>query len=158
APDRTDHRTSCRAGVQFRGEPVRRRRPRDGKADRRRRRQEMSIISEVAPQTREAPAGESTAVWRRRRNAARELESELRRQLKGEVRFDTGSRALYATDLSIYRHIPIGVVIPQDVDDVIAAVACCRAHDAPILARGCGTSLSGQCCNVAVVIDFSKHM
>ena len=55
-----------------------------------------------------------------------------------------GSRALYATDLSIYRQVPIGVVIPRDVDDVIATVAACRERGVPILGRGCGTSLAGQ--------------
>src|SRR5204863_784886 len=53
---------------------------------------------------------------------------------------------------------PIGVVIPKDVADVEATVEACRARDVPILGRGCGTSLSGQTCNVAVVIDFSKYM
>src|SRR6266851_4212784 len=86
------------------------------------------------------------------------LESALRRHLRGEVRFDNGSRALYATDGSNYRQIPIGVVIPRNPDDVIAAVSISREHGAPILCRGGGTSLSGQCCNVAVVLDFSKYM
>ena len=58
------------------------------------------------------------------------LERELRRRVKGEVRFDDGSRALYATDASNYRQVPIGVVIPRDADDVIATVAACRAHHA----------------------------
>jgi FAD/FMN-containing dehydrogenase/Fe-S oxidoreductase len=78
--------------------------------------------------------------------------------VRGEVRFDPGSRALYATDLSAYRQVPIGVVVPRDVDDVVAAVEACRAHGAPVLGRGGGTSLGGQGCNVAVVIDFSKYM
>ncbi len=86
------------------------------------------------------------------------LESALRRQLRGEVRFDNGSRALYATDGSNYRQVPIGVVLPKDADDVIAAIAICREHGAPVLCRGGGTSLAGQCCNVAVVLDFSKYM
>jgi FAD/FMN-containing dehydrogenase/Fe-S oxidoreductase len=86
------------------------------------------------------------------------LASELKRAIKGEVRFDDGSRALYATDASNYRQVPIGVVLPRDADDVIAAVALARKHGAPILARGGGTSLAGQCCNVAVVMDFSKYM
>ena len=46
------------------------------------------------------------------------LEAELRQAIRGEVRFDAGSRALYATDGSNYRQVPIGVVIPRDVDDV----------------------------------------
>jgi FAD/FMN-containing dehydrogenase/Fe-S oxidoreductase len=86
------------------------------------------------------------------------LESELRRQVCGEVRFDRGSRALYATDGSNYRQVPIGVVLPRDADDVIATVATAREFGAPILCRGGGTSLAGQCCNVAVVMDFSKYM
>src|SRR5271168_1833278 len=89
---------------------------------------------------------------------AAELETELKRTVQGEVGFDRGSRALYATDGSNYRQIPIGVVIPSDEQDVIAAVAACRKFGAPILSRGAGTSLAGQCCNVAVILDFSKYM
>ncbi len=79
-------------------------------------------------------------------------------QIHGEVRFDRGSRALYATDGSNYRQIPIGVVVPRDTDDVLAAISVCREFGAPLLCRGGGTSLAGQCCNVAVVLDFSKYM
>jgi FAD/FMN-containing dehydrogenase len=86
------------------------------------------------------------------------LERALRSRVAGEVRFDDGSRALYATDASNYRQVPIGVVIPRTIDDVIAAVSAARAFGAPILARGGGTSLAGQCCNVAIVIDFTKHL
>jgi len=89
---------------------------------------------------------------------ATELEVQLRRKVRGEVRFDAASRALYATDASNYRHIPIGLVVPLDEEDVIAAVAVCRSFDAPILSRGAGTSLAGQGCNAAVVLDFSKYM
>jgi FAD/FMN-containing dehydrogenase/Fe-S oxidoreductase len=86
------------------------------------------------------------------------LIDELNRSIEGEVRFDNGSRALYATDASNYRQVPIGVVIPKSVDDVIATVAACNRHGAPIVSRGGGTSLAGQCCNVAVVIDMSKYL
>jgi FAD/FMN-containing dehydrogenase/Fe-S oxidoreductase len=86
------------------------------------------------------------------------LDAALRRHLRGEVRFDSGSRALYATDGSNYRQVPIGVVVPRDKEDVLATVALCRDHRAPLLARGGGTSLAGQCCNAAVVLDFSKYM
>jgi FAD/FMN-containing dehydrogenase/Fe-S oxidoreductase len=82
----------------------------------------------------------------------------LRAQLRGDVRFDRGSRALYATDGSNYRQVPIGVVLPRDADDVLATVALCREFGAPLLCRGGGTSLAGQCCNVAVILDFSKYM
>jgi FAD/FMN-containing dehydrogenase/Fe-S oxidoreductase len=90
--------------------------------------------------------------------ASAALEQALRRAVRGEVRFDAGSRALYATDASNYRHIPIGLVIPRDEADVIATVAVCREFDAPILSRGAGTSLAGQCTNTAVILDFSKYM
>src|ERR1022692_4469879 len=86
------------------------------------------------------------------------LEAALRPHLRGEVRFDSGSRALYATDGSNYRQVPIGVVVPRDKEDVLATVALCRDHHAPLLARGGGTSLAGQCCNAAVILDFSKYM
>jgi FAD/FMN-containing dehydrogenase/Fe-S oxidoreductase len=90
--------------------------------------------------------------------AAEELASALKRKIDGEVRFDSGSRALYASDLSIYRQVPIGVVVPRSYEDVIQTVALCREFEAPIFGRGCGTSLAGQCCNTAVVIDFSKYL
>jgi FAD/FMN-containing dehydrogenase/Fe-S oxidoreductase len=89
---------------------------------------------------------------------AAELEKELKQNIKGEVRFDRGSRAMYSTDGSNYRQIPIGLVVPRDADDVLAAMAACRKYEAPVLARGAGTSLAGQCCNVAVVFDFTKYM
>lgn len=86
------------------------------------------------------------------------LTRRLKRHVKGEVRFDDGSRALYATDGSNYRQVPIGVVIPKDEEDVLATLAACREVGAPVLCRGGGTSLAGQCCNVAVVMDFTKYM
>jgi FAD/FMN-containing dehydrogenase/Fe-S oxidoreductase len=91
-------------------------------------------------------------------SAARELEEKLRQVVRGEVRFDAASRALYATDASNYRQVPIGLVLPLDEADVVATVAACRATGAPVLSRGGGTSLAGQCCNVAVIVDFSKYM
>ena len=85
------------------------------------------------------------------------LAAALRARITGEVRFDDGSRALYATDSSNYRQVPIGVVVPRNADDVVAAVEIARRYGAPILARGGGTSLAGECCNVAVVLDCSKY-
>jgi FAD/FMN-containing dehydrogenase/Fe-S oxidoreductase len=82
----------------------------------------------------------------------------LRSHIRGEVKFDRGSRALYATDGSNYRQVPIGVVLPREADDVIATIALCRDFGAPLLCRGGGTSLAGQCCNVAVILDFSRYM
>ncbi|MGK4004010.1 FAD-linked oxidase C-terminal domain-containing protein [Sorangium sp. So ce1036] len=87
-----------------------------------------------------------------------DLEAELRAAISGEVRFDSESRAVYSTDGSNYRQVPLGVVLPRSAGDVVAAVAACRRHGAPVLPRGAGTSLAGQTCNVAVVLDFSKYM
>ena len=86
------------------------------------------------------------------------LREQLEAELEGEVRFRPGDRALYATGGSNYRMIPIGVVLPKSTDDVLATIAACREHDAPVLSRGGGTSLAGQIANVAVVIDFSKYL
>jgi FAD/FMN-containing dehydrogenase len=86
------------------------------------------------------------------------LAADLRDAVRGEVRFDAGTRAIYSTDSSNYRQLPIGVVFPVDAEDVARAVEVCRAHDAPVLPRGGGTSLAGQCCNVAVVLDCSKYL
>src|SRR3954469_3425732 len=88
----------------------------------------------------------------------RTLEADLRAAAEGEVRFSHGDRALYSATGSNYRQVPIGVVIPRTVDDVVAAIAVCRAHGAPVVSRGGGTSLAGQCINVAVVLDFSKYL
>src|SRR5438477_12090631 len=75
---------------------------------------------------------------------AEALAAELRASLRGEVRFDAGSRALYATDASNYRQVPIGVVLPRDAEDVVQTVAEARRWGAPLLARGGGTSIGGQ--------------
>ncbi|HET8551609.1 MAG TPA: FAD-binding and (Fe-S)-binding domain-containing protein [Gammaproteobacteria bacterium] len=86
------------------------------------------------------------------------LAADIARNIQGEVRFDRGSRALYSNDASVYRQTPIGVVIPKSTNDVIATVAACRQHNAPIFGRGCGTGLAGQSVNNAVLIDFSKYL
>ncbi|WP_230533100.1 FAD-binding and (Fe-S)-binding domain-containing protein [Microvirga roseola] len=87
-----------------------------------------------------------------------ELERDLRAAIRGEVRFSHGDRALYATDASNYRQVPIGVVVPETVEDVVRTVEVCRDHGAPLVSRGGGTSLAGQACNTAVVVDFSKYL
>jgi FAD/FMN-containing dehydrogenase/Fe-S oxidoreductase len=89
---------------------------------------------------------------------ARALEARLHATVRGEVRFDPAARAMYATDASNYRQVPIGVVLPRDAEDAVAAVSACRQFGAAVLSRGAGTSIPGNCCNVAVVLDFSKYM
>ncbi|QWV94702.1 FAD-binding protein [Geomonas oryzisoli] len=89
---------------------------------------------------------------------AKALEADLRAEVDGEVRFDSTSRALYATDASNYRQVPIGVVLPKTTDAVVKTLEVCRRHGVPVVSRGGGTALCGQTCNVAVVIDHSKYL
>jgi FAD/FMN-containing dehydrogenase/Fe-S oxidoreductase len=117
----------------------------------------------AAPRTAAALGGRVDRLKRDDHRAAEDVDVEglaraLRAGVRGEVRFDEGSRALYATDASNYRQAPLGVVLPRDVDDVVAAVDAVRRFGAPLLSRGGGTSLAGQCCNSGVVLDFSKYM
>ncbi|MBW6456205.1 MAG: FAD-binding oxidoreductase [Trueperaceae bacterium] len=86
------------------------------------------------------------------------LERDLRASLAGEVRFDPVTRSLYATDASPYRIAPHGVVFPQHADDLRATLAVARAHGAPILMRGGGTSLAGQTVGEAIVVDTTRHL
>ncbi len=88
----------------------------------------------------------------------RALETRLRDAITGEVRFGDGDRAMYSTDASNYRQVPIGVVVPRTTDEIVRALAVCREFDVPVIARGGGTSLAGQCCNVAVMFDCSKYL
>ena len=91
-------------------------------------------------------------------SAHRELENLLKKNIRGDVHFDLASRALFAGDASNYRQLPIGVIYPRDAADVEAALAACWATKAAVLPRGAGTSLAGQCVNVAVVFDYSRYM
>ena len=88
----------------------------------------------------------------------RGLVEDLGKLVKGEVRFDPMTRALYSTDASIYQVEPIGVVLPRSEEDVIAVVETAAGHGVPVLPRGGGTSLAGQAVGRAVVLDFSKYM
>jgi FAD/FMN-containing dehydrogenase/Fe-S oxidoreductase len=85
------------------------------------------------------------------------LERDLARRVDGEVRFDAGTRGAYSTDGSNFRQIPIGVVIPRDIEAAVTAIEVCRDHNAPVISRGGGTSLAGQCTNTAVMIDWAKY-
>ncbi len=75
-----------------------------------------------------------------------------------EILTDAATLALYTTDASNYRHVPRGVVLPETVDDVVAAVAAARDRDLPVIARGGGTSVAGNACGPGLVIDTSRHV
>ncbi|KND36632.1 FAD-binding and (Fe-S)-binding domain-containing protein [Streptomyces acidiscabies] len=86
------------------------------------------------------------------------LEADLRTALRGDVGFDTTSRAVVTMDASNYRRVPLGVVAPQDDPDVVAALEICREHGVPVVPRGGGTSIAGQATGTGVVLDFTRHM
>jgi FAD/FMN-containing dehydrogenase/Fe-S oxidoreductase len=117
----------------------------------------MSTSAPAAPSLHISAATSEADAATRAVHAER-LATELRLAIEGEVRFDAEAKSLYAQDASNYRQVPIGVVIPRTTEEVIKTVEICRKHNAPIMGRGAGTSLAGQCCNVAVVIDFSKYL
>ncbi len=111
----------------------------------------IAVPAKTEPQARMRPVATQTVDRRALRRA-------LEWSVEGEVRFDAGTRAIYTTGGSNYRQVPICVVLPRTTDDVLATLAAAREHEAPVLSRGGGTSLAGQCCNVAVLMDFSKYM
>ncbi|MYS19398.1 FAD/FMN-containing dehydrogenase [Streptomyces sp. DvalAA-14] len=117
----------------------------------------MTTASHTAPQGAPGPDRTSAAPASTAPLDVAALETALREAVDGEVRFDAGSRGAYATDGSNYRQVPIGVVVPRTVEAGAAAVAVCARFGAPLLSRGGGTSLGGQCTNTAVVLDWTKY-
>jgi len=105
--------------------------------------------TESPADTTHAPA--STAARRR-------VHDRLERETRGEVRFDRGTRMLYATDASLYQVEPVGVFVPRSAADLSAAVRIAAEEGVPVLPRGGATSLSGQTVGPAVVIDASKYL
>ncbi|MFA5569578.1 MAG: FAD-binding oxidoreductase, partial [Trueperaceae bacterium] len=112
----------------------------------------MSLNLPQRPAQREALSNPAPA------DVAAELRRRLEATVEGEVRFDARARALYATDASPYRIAPVGVVVPRDEADVVAAVRAANELGVPVLPRGGGTSLAGQTVAAALVIDMSKYL
>ena len=86
------------------------------------------------------------------------LAARLRGSVEGSVRFDPLTRGLYATDASIYQVLPLGVVLPRNLDDVQATMEIARDEGVPVLPRGAGTSQCGQTVGRALVVDTSRHL
>jgi FAD/FMN-containing dehydrogenase/Fe-S oxidoreductase len=86
------------------------------------------------------------------------LQDALAPRVDGDLRTDDMSRALYATDASMYAMEPIAVLVPKHAGDVQAALEVAAEHNVPVLPRGGGSSLAGQGVNAALVIDFTKHL
>ena len=100
----------------------------------------------------------TTAATRVHASERDDIENALKRRVSGEVRFDAFSRVLYSTDASIYQMEPVGVVIPRNVEDVLAVIEVAKESGVPVLPRAGGTSLAGQTVNHAIVTDFSKYL
>ncbi|MCH7591414.1 MAG: FAD-binding protein [Planctomycetes bacterium] len=100
-----------------------------------------------------APSHQSTLS-----HCAEPLEKRLRRRVRGDVRYDKLSRTIYATDASIYEIVPVGVVLPKSVDDVVAVIDECRAEGTPIIPRGAGTGLTGGAVGSGLQLDLSRYM
>ncbi len=111
----------------------------------------IEVPSKTVPSVGGAPRGRTVI------DAGR-LWKELSGAVTGEVRFDPGTLAMYANDSSNFRQVPIGVVVPRTLEDVVATHRICHRFSAPLLSRGGGTSLSGETVNRAVVIDHSKYL
>lgn len=91
-------------------------------------------------------------------NVLMTLRTKLEAQTNADIRFDAATRAIYASEASNYRQLPIGVVVPRSIDDVVTAMRLCREANLPLLPRGAGTSMCGQSVNAAVIIDTSKYL
>jgi len=85
------------------------------------------------------------------------IRRDLASLVQGEVRFDALSRALYATDASVYQIPPLGVVVPNSRTDILQALEVCRRHGCSITMRGGGTSQAGQSIGSGIQIDTSKY-
>ncbi len=86
------------------------------------------------------------------------LRRALEARITGEVRFDAVTRALYATDASIYEIQPLGVVVPRTKDDLVAVVDVCARFRCPVTMRGGGTSQAGQAIGRGLIVDTSKYL
>ena len=90
--------------------------------------------------------------------ASQELIHDLRRAIRGQVKFDRLTRQLYSTDASNYRCVPAGVVIPRDADDIAATVTIADRYQASIVPRGSGPSLAGQAIGPGVILDHTRYL
>lgn len=86
------------------------------------------------------------------------IQADLRGLLQGEVYCDDVHIQLYASDASLYEILPLGVVRPRHVDDVVACVRYAAEWGLPIHARGAGTGLAGESLGPGLVIDFAHSM
>jgi FAD/FMN-containing dehydrogenase/Fe-S oxidoreductase len=86
-----------------------------------------------------------------------EVLGQLRKQLQGDLFFDTTMRTLYATDASAYREMPLAVAIPKTTEDIKKLVAFAHKYKTALIPRTAGTSLAGQVVGNGIVVDVSKY-
>ncbi|MFI0014237.1 FAD-binding and (Fe-S)-binding domain-containing protein [Streptomyces griseus] len=82
----------------------------------------------------------------------------LRSAVRGASDFGATARALTTMDASNHRRVPLGVLAPRDAEDIAAALAVCREHGVPVVARGGGTSIAGQATGTGLVLDLTRHL
>lgn len=87
-----------------------------------------------------------------------DIQNDLQKAIRGEVRTDLVTRLLYSTDASIYQIEPLGVVFPKTTDELAEIMRICSAYRVPVLARGSGSSLAGQAIGPAMIVDCSRHL
>ncbi len=90
-------------------------------------------------------------------NLQNALFSQLQEQLEGKIQWDQGTRAMYATDGSVYRKLPLGVAFPKDIEDLKKIVTWAQTHQISLIPRTAGTSLAGQCVGEGLVVDVSRY-
>ena len=83
--------------------------------------------------------------------------NQLNNSLEGDVSYDNLSKAIYATDASIYRKIPAAVAFPKSIYDLKTLIGFSNEHKIPLIPRAAGTSLAGQCVGDGIIVDTSRH-
>jgi FAD/FMN-containing dehydrogenase len=83
--------------------------------------------------------------------------SKLTEIFEGELFFDDLSRAIYATDASVYKILPEGVAIPKTISDIQNLIFYAIETKTSLIPRTAGTSLAGQCVGEGIVVDVSKY-
>ena len=85
------------------------------------------------------------------------LLKDLSAHLKGELLFDDLSKAIYATDASVYRKLPIAVAYPKHTEDLKILLDFAGKNKVGLIPRTAGTSLAGQCVGEGIVVDVSRY-
>ena len=82
---------------------------------------------------------------------------EIGNKLSGSLVYDDLHKALYATDASVYRKIPLAVAYPKDEKDLQILIEFATSNHLTLIPRTAGTSLAGQCVGDGIIVDVSKY-